>query len=246
MFKKALIAVLAAIVITAVSVGAYNLITARAATNNTQNTALAAVDSAHNGTPQSGTANSTVVGPQWQNNTAPNGNLQAGAANSTMGGPRWQNSAPQDGSNAVGQPSSGGQGRGRQGGGNSGNSNSGNGNRGNGAGNQAQNNPAGTPAPQNGLQEWVTFSGEVSNYTANLFTLVTPDGQQIPVQLGSQNYISGLGLSLQDGDPVTVVGFWETVDTFTAGTLTLDATGAVISLRDEVGRPLWAGGGRNR
>lgn len=245
MFKKALIAVLAAVVITAVSVGAYNLITARAATNNTQNTALAAVDPAHNGTPQAGTANSSAGGPQWQSNSARNETLQAGAVNSSMGGPRWQNNTAQDGLITSGQPASGGQGRGRQGGGNSGNSNSGNGNRGNGAGNQAQNNPAGTPAPQNGLQEWVTFSGEVSNYTANLFTLVTAEGQQIPVQLGSQNYISSLGLSLQNGDPITVVGFWETADTFTAGNLTLDATGEVISLRDDLGRPLWSGGGRN-
>lgn len=222
MFKKALIAVLAAVVITAGAVGTYNLISARAAGASSQTTALAAADTAQSVAPQ------------------------AGQAGSTAGGPRWQNNSSQAGSTASGQQAGGGQGRGRQGGGNNGNSTNGNGNRGNSTANQAQNNPSGTPDPQNGLQEWLTLSGQVSNFSANVFTLVTSDGQQIPVQLGSQNYVSGLGLTLQDGDAVTVVGFWETADTFTAGTLTLDASGEVISLRDDLGRPLWAGGGRNR
>ncbi len=237
MFKKALIAVLAAVLITASAVGAYNLVSARAAGTSNQTTTLAAMDNSQQTKPQPG---NTSVGNTRQVNP------QAGSANTPAGGPQWQNNSSQAGSMVGGQQGGGGRGRGRQGGGNSGNSNSGNGNRGNSAGNQAQNNPSGTPDPQNGLQEWLTISGQVSNYSANLFTLVTADGQQIPVQLGSQNYLSGLGLTLSDGDTVTVVGFWETADTFTAGTLTLDASGEVISLRDEIGRPLWAGGGRNR
>ena len=229
MYKKVLIALLAAVTITAYSVGAYNMISANAAANGGETAAVAAAGVVSDLAAADATA--PLADPQ----------VRSLSENNSAAGPAWQNSVAQPESNPTGQQVVGTQGRGGQG-----NTNAGNGNRGGANGARGQNQASNVPAPENGLQEWVTFSGQVSSFSENYFTLLTADGQQLPIQLGSLNYITSLNLALQEGDAVTVVGFWETVDTFTAGTITLDATGEVINLRDEIGRPMWAGGGPNR
>jgi hypothetical protein len=100
----------------------------------------------------------------------------------------------------------------------------------------------GVPAPQNGLTEWVTYSGEVMAYTAPTFTLVTDSGETISAELGNISYVEQLGLVLQVGDQVSVTGFWDVNGGLALKSLTLDATGQTFALRDDLGRPLWAGG----
>lgn len=99
-----------------------------------------------------------------------------------------------------------------------------------------------TPNPQNGMSELLTFSGTVSNYAAPKFTLTTSDGQIINAQLGNQNYVSSLGLTLTDGETVTVVGYWDTSGSFAIQQITVNSTGQTFTLRDDLGRPLWRGG----
>jgi hypothetical protein len=123
-------------------------------------------------------------------------------------------------------------------------------NRGNGNGNgnrqtNVQGTGTGVPDPQNGFSEWVTYSGTVSAYAAPNFTLLTDDGQSLAVQLGNLNYVSSLGLNLQDGDAVTVTGFVDPDGALAVGQITLAATGETFTLRGEQGRPMWAGGGGN-
>jgi hypothetical protein len=114
------------------------------------------------------------------------------------------------------------------------------------AGNGQQNAPgSGIPNPQNGLTEWITLQGVVSNYAAPNFTLTTSEGQAIAVQLGNLNYLSTLGLSLKDTDQVTLTGYYDPSGSFAVGTLTLDATGQTFTFRDESGRPAWRGNGGN-
>jgi hypothetical protein len=104
----------------------------------------------------------------------------------------------------------------------------------------------GVPDPQAAQNETLTLHGVVSNYAAPNFTLITDDGQSVAVQLGNQRFVSDLGIALQEGDVVTLVGFYETGDTFAASALTLDASGQTYTLRDQAsGRPLWAGGPKN-
>lgn len=98
------------------------------------------------------------------------------------------------------------------------------------------------PQPQNGFTEWVVFEGTVTSVTLPDVVLTTPDGQQISVQLGNQSYAASLGLDLQVGDNLTVTGYWEPTGAFAVGTLTDNTSGAVFALRDDLGRPLWAGG----
>ncbi|HSO27356.1 MAG TPA: hypothetical protein VLS48_04755 [Anaerolineales bacterium] len=99
-----------------------------------------------------------------------------------------------------------------------------------------------TPNPQNGFTEWQTVTGTVSAFDTQTFMLTTADAQAIPVQLGNLNYVAQVGLTLSDGQQVSVTGFWETADSFAAGSLTLVDTGQTFVLRDDLGRPLWRGG----
>jgi hypothetical protein len=120
-----------------------------------------------------------------------------------------------------------------------------NGANGSGTGTQARGaNGTGTgvPDPQNGLTEWVTYSGVVSAYAAPKFSLITADGQSIPAEIGNLNYATELGLALKDGDAVTVIGFWDANGGLALKSLTLDSTGQTFTFRDDTGRPSWAGG----
>jgi len=103
----------------------------------------------------------------------------------------------------------------------------------------------GIPDPQNGLTEWLTYSGVVSAYAAPNFTLLTSDGQSIAAELGNTSYVTGLGLTLKDGDAVTVVGFIDANGGLALKSLTLTATGETFNFRDDTARPLWAGGKGN-
>ncbi|MBE9524498.1 MAG: hypothetical protein IMY76_05330 [Chloroflexi bacterium] len=127
------------------------------------------------------------------------------------------------------------QGQGTQGQGNRGNGKGGNGNRGASRGNDANANP------QNGLIEWITLHGTVSNYSAPYFTLISDDGEMISAQLGDLVFVEELGLTLQDGDKVSITGYWDASSGFAVGTITLDASGESFRLRDDLGRPLWSG-----
>jgi hypothetical protein len=126
--------------------------------------------------------------------------------------------------------------QGTQGQGNRGNGKGGNGNRGASRGNNVN------ADPQNGVIEWITVHGTVSEYSAPYFSLISDDGEMIAVQLGDLVFVEGLGLYLQDGDSVSITGYWDASGGLAVGMITVDATGQSFTLRDELGRPLWSGG----
>jgi hypothetical protein len=68
----------------------------------------------------------------------------------------------------------------------------------------------------------------------------TADGE-VTVGLGQASYREGFVLEV--GDEVMVIGFYEDGE-FKAGSVENLSTGRTIVLRDETGRPMWAGGGR--
>lgn len=100
---------------------------------------------------------------------------------------------------------------------------------------------AGAAGSQSGLTGWQTFEGTVSGLAAPNFTLVTAAGENIPVQLGNLSYANKIGLSLVDGQAVTLVGAYETTGSLAVQSITVD--GQTYDLRDATGRPLWAGRG---
>jgi hypothetical protein len=81
----------------------------------------------------------------------------------------------------------------------------------------------------------VTFEGD---------TLVVQTGEgSVAVHLGPEWYWEAEGINIADGQQVEVTGFYED-DSFEATRVENLDTGAVVTLRDETGRPMWAGRGR--
>ena len=70
----------------------------------------------------------------------------------------------------------------------------------------------------------------------------TSDGGKLTVGTGPM-YMASQGFTLQAGDSVQVRGYWEDHE-FKAAQVTCLADGRTITLRDELGRPAWAGAGR--
>lgn len=219
MVKKFLVFSLVAIIVIAVGISAYNVFAGSA-------------DREGNVTVSSDPV--SVLGDNAFSNVQEN-DPAAGAA--AQGSSRQAGSATQD-TNWQGQtPAVGGGQGGRYGQGGSG--------QGQGAA-QGAGTQTGVPNPQAAQKESITLRGVISNFVAPNFTLITDDGQTVAVQLGNQRYVSDLGMVLQDGDAVTVVGFYETSDSIAVSTLTLDANGQAYTLRDQAtGRPMWAGGPKN-
>jgi hypothetical protein len=68
------------------------------------------------------------------------------------------------------------------------------------------------------------------------------DGKQATIGTGP-GYMAAMGFTLQTGEKVQVYGFWEDGEFKAAQVMRLH-DGQSISLRDELGRPAWAGRGR--
>jgi hypothetical protein len=109
-------------------------------------------------------------------------------------------------------------------------------------GDSAESSGEAVPNSQNGLQELISLQGTVTDFFASDFKLITDDGQSFTIQLGNQSFVENLGLSLQNDDQVVLAGYFEVDGSFTVSRITIPATGAEYTLRDEYGRPTWSGG----
>ena len=67
--------------------------------------------------------------------------------------------------------------------------------------------------------------------------------KSLRVALGSMRYLMEQNFNPKAGDEVAVTGY-KVDDLVVAITVTLPATGQVLRLRDEAGRPVWMGGRR--
>jgi hypothetical protein len=94
-------------------------------------------------------------------------------------------------------------------------------------------------------EEWFEYEGTVVQAPGTGVDLVirTDDGQELTVGTGP-DYMASRGFTLQAGDPVQVWGYWEDGE-LKATQVTRLTDGQTIALRDEMGRPAWAGAGRN-
>jgi hypothetical protein len=119
------------------------------------------------------------------------------------------------------------------------------GGRGYGGGGQGRNNPlndgAGTGQAQ--VDAWLTLQGSVVSVDSGALVVETEDGEQVVVEGRPWWFAQGQGFVAQEGDELAVVGFYEG-DEFEAGQLNNLSSGLSVPIREENGRPLWAGGGR--
>lgn len=105
---------------------------------------------------------------------------------------------------------------------------------------------AGTQASESQAvpQEWLSVGGVVQSIDGSLMLLQAESGDVIEVTLGQSGYWEAQGMGLAAGDAVVVEGFYEDEDTLSALSLSLVSTGQTVVLRDDSGRPMWAGGRR--
>jgi hypothetical protein len=90
--------------------------------------------------------------------------------------------------------------------------------------------------------EWITVSGEVIARVDGELTIQTADGERV-VHLGPEWYWEAEGIALEAGDSAEVTGFYEG-DEFEVARVGNTTTGESVTLRDDSGRPMWAGRGR--
>lgn len=88
------------------------------------------------------------------------------------------------------------------------------------------------------IVEWETLTGKVSVVDHEV-TIQTAGGEVL-IGMGHSAYREGFALEV--GDEITVLGYHEEGE-FKARTVENLATGETLTLRDETGRPIWAGKG---
>jgi hypothetical protein len=101
----------------------------------------------------------------------------------------------------------------------------------------------GTGTGQAQVDEWLTLQGTVTSVDADTLAVQTDGGEQVTVDNRAWWFAQDQGFTAQAGDRVTLTGFYEDGD-FEVGQIDDLTTGQTVSLRDNSGRPLWAGRGR--
>ena len=91
--------------------------------------------------------------------------------------------------------------------------------------------------------EWLTVSGVVTGVDASLLTVQLDNGELVEMTGRPWTFAQEQGFTAEVGDRVTVVGFYEG-DEFEVGQIDNASTGLSVVIREESGRPLWAGRGR--
>jgi hypothetical protein len=102
----------------------------------------------------------------------------------------------------------------------------------------------GTGTGQAQVDEWLTFEGTVVSVDADALLVQTTAGEQVLIENRPWSFAQEQGFVAQPGDQVTLVGFYED-GTLEVGQIADASNGQSVRLRDEIGRPMWAGRGRN-
>jgi hypothetical protein len=109
----------------------------------------------------------------------------------------------------------------------------------------------GTGTGQAEVEEWLSLQGTVVSVDANALVVQTTSGEQVRVENRAWWFAQEQGFWTQAGHQVTLVGFYEGDDPsrdsgqrFEVGRIEDNTNGQTVLVREENGRPLWAGRGR--
>ena len=92
------------------------------------------------------------------------------------------------------------------------------------------------------VAEWVTMSGTVTDVTGEEIIVETADGQTVAVGGRPWAYAQEQQFGVQVGDRLRLHGFYEGEE-LEVGRIENQRSGASVQMRDENGRPMWAGRG---
>lgn len=100
-----------------------------------------------------------------------------------------------------------------------------------------------TGNPQAEVEEWLNLEGVVTGVDPTLLSVTLEDGSLVEINGRAWTFAQENGFSPQVGDRLLLTGFYENAD-LEVGAIQNLATGTSIQIRQENGRPLWAGRGR--
>jgi hypothetical protein len=100
----------------------------------------------------------------------------------------------------------------------------------------------GTGRGQAQVDGWITVQGTVTSVDGVSLSVLTDDGQEIVIEGRAWRFAQELGFNVQSGKAVTLLGFYED-DRFEVGQLGSGTGSQMLPIRDESGRPMWAGRG---
>lgn len=194
-------------------------------------------------------SNETDAGLYGQGNGAATGQGRAqdvsplNAAGRGQGG-QGKGAGTGQGSDQAASPlNASGQGQGGQGGG-AGSAGQGQGGQGIGGGAGGQSGLAESGGdPQAEVAEWVTLQGTVQSVSVDEVVIAASTGETILLDGRAWSFAQQAGFSMQAGEQVTLTGFYEEGD-FEIGMVEDLTNGQSIQLREQSGRPAWAGNGR--
>jgi len=114
-----------------------------------------------------------------------------------------------------------------------------------GSGRSAQGNAEGdqTGTGQAQVDAWLQVQGNVVSVDADALIILTAEGEQIAVENRPWWFAQEQGFSAQVDDQVNLTGFYEG-ESFEVGRIDDTTNGQTVLIRDESGRPMWAGRGR--
>jgi len=98
-------------------------------------------------------------------------------------------------------------------------------------------------AGQANVEAWIVLTGTVQGVDSSALVVETSEGQEIVVEGRAWSFAQESGFEAQSGDQVELTGFYEDTN-FEVGQIRDLSSGQSVTLRQESGRPLWAGGGR--
>lgn len=94
------------------------------------------------------------------------------------------------------------------------------------------------------ISELVEFTGQVSSLDNAALVVTTASGEIVEIADRAWMYAQEQGFMPQVGDDLTLTGFYETGDRLEVTHIENLTSGSGLVLRDENGRPMWAGRGR--
>jgi hypothetical protein len=93
------------------------------------------------------------------------------------------------------------------------------------------------------VDEWLALEGSVVSADADALVVQTDEGEEIVVENRPWSFAQEQGFVAQPGDLVTLTAFYED-GSVEVGEIANASNGQTVRIRDENGRPMWAGRGR--
>lgn len=93
-------------------------------------------------------------------------------------------------------------------------------------------------------QDWVALNGQITNISSEALEIETKTAGILEIEGRSWRFAQELGYVPVEGNELVVQGFYENGE-FEVVTIQDLSADQIFQIRDESGRPMWGGGGRN-